>query len=66
MANDDRREGFRFHLLRPSTCTPAQVEGRAREVFRAWLELRAERKALERDKGIESDSGTVTTISRLS
>jgi len=43
MANDDGRERCRFHLLRPSKCTPAQLEERAREVFRAWLELRAER-----------------------
>ncbi len=56
MANDDGRERFRFHLRRLSSCTPVQVEGRAREVFRAWLELRAERKALEREKRIWFES----------
>jgi len=50
MAKDDGRERRRCKLLRPSTCTPAHVEGRAREGLRSWRELRAERKALERDK----------------
>ncbi len=65
MANDDGRERFRFHSLRFSSCTPEQVEGRAREVLQAWLEHRAERKALEREKRIGFESGTVATMSRL-
>jgi len=49
MQNDERRERFRFNILRlPSTRTTVLVERRAREVHAAWLELRVERKALER------------------
>jgi hypothetical protein len=56
MQDDERRERFRFNTLRfPSRCTPVQVERRAREVFAAWLDLRAERKALDRDKRIWLD-----------
>jgi len=57
MQNDERRERFRFNILRlPSTRTTVLVERRAREVHAAWLDLRAERKALERDKRIWLDS----------
>lgn len=47
---DDLRERMRFGFLRSSTCTPAQIERRRREVLRSWERLRAERRALERDK----------------
>ena len=57
MQNDERRERFRFNILRlPSTRTTVLVERRAREVHAAWLELRAERKTLERDKRVWLDS----------
>ncbi|MEE9576423.1 MAG: hypothetical protein V3W35_03340 [Gemmatimonadota bacterium] len=56
MADDDGRERLRFHLLRLSSCTTAQVERRAREVLRGWRKLRAERKALERDKRLWFES----------
>lgn len=53
MRDDDRWERFRFNSLRfPSTRTAVRVEKRAQEVHAAWLELRAERKAFERDKRI--------------
>ncbi len=75
IANDDGSARFRLHLLRLSTCSPAQLEGQAREVLRAWLEHRAERKAVERDQRIGFgsapryvrwfESGTLATMSRL-
>ncbi len=56
MRDDARWERFRFNTLRfPSRCTPVQVERRAREVFAAWLELRAGRKALDRDMRVWLD-----------
>jgi hypothetical protein len=56
MSNDHGTKHLRFHFLRHSSCTPGQVERRAREVFRSWLKLREERKALERDRRIWLES----------
>lgn len=54
--DEEKWEQFRFKVLRyPSRCTPVQVERRAREVFAAWVELRAGRKALDRDRRIWRD-----------
>lgn len=47
---DDLRERMRFGFLRSSTCTPARIERRRREVLGSWERLRAERRALELDK----------------